>query len=140
MTLKAHKAFTLVEVLFAVVLISTIGMALLKSSSNNSKLMVYNDHKKYFMDKLSIFAINMNDDLHKKTKTFYDLIYGKYKLDDETRKSLKKQRYELFREDVDTITLSDSQEYQKSLVFNIKKYKIQGIHSSFIYSITSDAK
>jgi len=140
MTLKIHKAFTLIEVLFAVVLISMIGMALLKSSSNNSKFMAYNDHKKYFIDKLSIFAINMNDDLHKKTKTFYDLIYGKYKLDDETRKSLKKQRYELFKEDADTVTLSDSQEYQKSLVFNIKKYKMQGIYSSFIYSITSDAK
>lgn len=132
------QAFTLVEVLFAVLLITTIGMALLKSSSNNSKLMVYNTKKKKFIDRFSIFAINMNDDLHKKSKTFYALIYGKYKLDDETRKILNEQKYELTKEDMDTVTIKDSSKYQKSLSFNIKKYKVQGKYSSFVYSIANN--
>jgi hypothetical protein len=135
---KMLQAFTLVEVLFAVLLITTIGMALLKSSSNNSKLMVYNTKKKKFIDRFSIFAINMNDDLHKKSKTFYALIYGKYKLDDETRKILNEQKYELTKEDMDTVTIKDSSKYQKSLSFNIKKYKVQGKYSSFVYSIANN--
>jgi prepilin-type N-terminal cleavage/methylation domain-containing protein len=132
------RAFTLVEVLFAVVLLSVIGMAILQSSSNNSKLMNYSMSKINFIHLSSIFSINMNDDLHNKSKTFYDLIQKKYSLDDETRKELKKVKYTLRSDDIEQIVLQDSDASSNSIIFNIKKHTISGKFNYYDYSMTSD--
>lgn len=132
------KAFTLVEVLFAVVLIATIGLALLQSSSNNTKLMRYSTKKRDFIHKFSIFAINMNEDLHNKSKTLFDLLNNKYSLDDETRRMLKQNTYLLKSENVDTVLLKDSDKADKSLSFTIRKNTMSNQYSAFIYSIKSE--
>jgi len=132
------KAFTLVEVLFSIVLISIIGLALLQSSSNNTKLIGYGTKKRDFIHKFSIFCINMNEDLHNKSKTLYDLLNNKYSLDDKTRKILKQKKYLLKSKAVDTIVLEDSEVIDKGLTFTVNQNKMSDQYTSFIYSIKSE--
>lgn len=131
------KAFTLIEVLFSVVLISMIGYALLVSASNNTKLIAYNENKQEFIQGVSIFAINMNDSLHNKTKSFAEILDDKYKLDDETRKMLKQKEYLLRYKQFDTVVLEDSSVSDMSFSFDIYKESISGKYSAYLYSIKS---
>jgi len=79
----------------------------------------------------------MKDNLHNKSKTLYDLIAKKYSLDDETRKELKKIKYDLRSDDIDQITLKEEEVTSKVLVFSVKKQTISGKYNYFDYSISS---
>ena len=132
-TLK--PAFTLIEVLFSVVLISIIGLALLQSSENNTKLLRYKLKREKFIELSSIFALHMRDELHNKSKTLYDLLQKDYKLDDETRKMLKRKKYLLRADEVDTIHLQNSADAKRSIDLDIKRYSISGKFGYNLYSL-----
>lgn len=131
------KAFTLIEVLFAVVIMSLVGLALLQSSSNNTKLMAYNAQKNSFTQLSSIFMLNMNETLHNSSKTLEEVLNKKYKLDDDTRQMLKEKTY-LFKRDIrDEIALKKTFIPNGGVNFLITKYSMQGDFGAYMYTIES---
>jgi len=142
MTILRHKAFTLVEILVAVVIVGTLGFAILQSIANNTKLIDYTYHKKSFIFASSIFALNMHDANHQNTMSFYELIQGKYLLDDVTRKSLEVKQFDLTHEDEEKVRIEsyiDSNfDVDTNSTIHIKKYKINGEFGTYYYSLKSE--
>lgn len=135
--MQKRKAFTLIEVLFSVFLIATIGMALLQSVSNNTKLMRYTSDKKVFMQRFSMLVNHMGKDKHNKTTDLYELIREKYDLDDDTRAALKKDKYTLLYEEVDSVVLEDSEAGTQQFSFSIAKESMHTENrAAYIYRVS----
>lgn len=134
------KAFTLIEVLFAVVIMSLVGLALLQSSSNNTKFMAYNAKKNSFVHLSSIFMLNINENLHNSSKTLEEVLNKKYKLDDDTRQMLKEKTY-LFKRDMrDEVALKKLFIPKGKVDFLITKYSMQGDFGAYMYTLESKEK
>lgn len=132
-----QKAFTLIEVLFAVAIMSLVGLALLQSSANNTKFMTYHAQKNSFVQLSSIFMLNMNETLHNSSKTLEEVLNKKYNLDDDTRQILKEKTY-LFKRDIrDEIALKKTFIPNGGMKFLITKYSMQGDFGAYMYSIES---
>lgn len=132
-----RKAFTLIEVLFAVMIMSLVGLALLQSSSNNTKLISHNAHKNGFVHLSSIFVLNMDETLHNSSKTLDDLLDKKYKLDDDTRQFFKEKTYLLKRDNIQEVTLRETVVTNESLDFLVTKYSMGGDFGAYMYTIES---
>lgn len=132
-----RKAFTLIEVLFAVIIMSLVGLALLQSSANNTKLIAYNAHKNSFTLLASTFMLNMNDTLHHSTKSLDELLNKKYKFDDNTREFLKDKSLTFERVERDEITLKKTFISNGRLTFIVTKYSMQGDFGAYMYTIES---
>lgn len=88
-TIMNKKAFSLVEVIVAVVLLATVGMTLLKIGTNNQDIILFTQNYAKKTDLFSIPFNHKNQDFHNTTKSLYDFLQGSYDLDDESRKTLK---------------------------------------------------
>ena len=135
---KMRKAFTLIEVLLAVVILSVSGLALLQSAANNTKSIHYMLSKKKFMHLFSIFALNMDETLHNTSKSFEDLLDKKYTLDDDTRRFLKEKRYELRSEAFDKMLLEDPRVSSQSVTFIVQKNSINGDFGAYMYTLKNE--
>ncbi|NWF66105.1 MAG: type II secretion system protein [Campylobacterales bacterium] len=87
------KSFSLIEILVAVAIISVVGLALLQSGANNTKLINYMNEKKEMKELFSIVLLNSNEQWHNREKTLYDFVSKKFNIDDDDiRKELKEIR------------------------------------------------
>jgi prepilin-type N-terminal cleavage/methylation domain-containing protein len=100
-----RKAFTLMEVLVAVMLIAVIGATLLKVSSNNSFLMGYFQQKSHQNSLYSLFVLNSSKEYDKKS-LFLDEVLKNYKInDDDIRQYFKNFKITYKERVVDTLSL-----------------------------------
>jgi competence protein ComGC len=136
---RDKKSFTLVEVLISITIISIVGLALLKLNANSTKMINYLSEKSGTNEHISLFAVNLNEDLHNKKKSLYEIIEKKYNIrNDDVRKALKNKEYNikykeisvtnLLEEDVEDNELVDEnandEESQASLILTISKISI----------------
>lgn len=84
------KSFSLVEILIAAAIISVVGLALLQSGANNTKLINYMNEKKEMRELFSIVLLNSNEEWHNREKRLYDFVEKKFNIDDDDiRRELK---------------------------------------------------
>ncbi len=121
------RGFSLIEVLFAVVLVSTIGLALLQNASNTSSLIQWTLHKSDFMHRVSLVAVHI-DASTQGTMSLENLIGKSYTLDDRTRKVLKDHHVVIDLSSEEKSSLEDSQKLQTQidgkLDFLVKRYSL----------------
>ncbi len=130
-----RKAFTLIEVLVSVSIISIVVLGLLSSSATNGKLSKRLSDKYKQKDEFSIVLLNANKNFHNSQKSLYDFLGKKYKIkNDELKTWLKNKKFEYTDKEFSTMKLLDldieeltNGEYDKSMLpdfaFNIQKVK-----------------
>ena len=131
-----RSGFTLIEVLFAIVLISTMALAMLQSVGNNTKLMGLAKENKRTFHQLSLLSGNADESMHSKEKSLYDLLEKKYDFDDDTRRYLDSIEYEIEVEELDTIDLKIQESNEQSASFLLKRMKFSDEqNSAHVYSL-----
>ncbi len=85
------NAFTLIEVMVAVMIISVVLMAMLQLYSNNTYLLKNLQSKIYFQGIVSLLNQNENYGFETKTTTLYSLIEKEFEVEDELRQKLSAQ-------------------------------------------------
>lgn len=101
-----RKAFTLVEVLIAVVIISIVIAAQLQLFSNNGKLF---ERMRTKIDNALLLTLILGDDTvgFEDSKLFLDELVKPFNVDDALRQRLKAQNSELFYQEVKRIEAGD---------------------------------
>ena len=103
---KAREAFTLIEVMVSVVIISTVIMALLELFSNNSLIFSNLEKKSKINQYLSFMLSNEEYGVEDDKATLYDL-FSEFDLEDDLRRDLKEVKTEIVYQEVDTIDMSE---------------------------------
>ncbi|MDR0579637.1 MAG: prepilin-type N-terminal cleavage/methylation domain-containing protein [Campylobacteraceae bacterium] len=121
------KAFTLVEVLIAVVIVFTAGLGLLSVSANSSQLIGYAKNKSEANMLFSLAILN-NLCTEDTNKNLYDAIKPNFMIkDDKLIIALKEQNLTCDSEEVFDMNLADSKEIEKTIddipkaIFTINK-------------------
>ncbi len=105
-----RSAFTLVEVLVAVVIATIVGAGLLQLNSNYSNLFGQIQKKSSSSEVMSIFGLHADLKYNRTDKTLYDLLEDDYEIEnDDLRKYLKDQKFAYTEHLVDTITLGEEE-------------------------------
>ncbi len=128
-----RRAFTLVEVLVAVTIISVVVIGLLSSNATNAKLSKKLSNQYRHKEQFSIVLLNANERFHNREKSLYDFLATKFNIkNDELRRWLKEQKVSYIDKDFATVKILDldTQDfggYDKSLVpdlaFSIQEVK-----------------
>ncbi len=102
-----RKGFTLIEVMIAVVIISTVIMALLEMFANNIHIFSTLTKKTQINQYSSFFISNPEQGLEKEDAlTLYDLIED-FDVEDELRRELKEVKIKIVYQELETIDMSD---------------------------------
>jgi len=110
---NSKHGFTLIEVMIAVVIISTVIMALLQMFANNTHIFSQLSKKTEINQYSSFFISNPTKGLENiDTLTLYDLI-DDFQIEDSLRQKLKKNKIKIIYQEVETIDMSDFQEEKK---------------------------
>ena len=107
--LKAKNAFTLIEVMIAVVIISTVIMALLTMSGNNTHIFSSFKEKTKINQYASFFIANSEYGYERKT-IFLDNLVSDFDVESDLRRMLKKVKVALTYQIVEQIDMSGFQE------------------------------
>jgi hypothetical protein len=109
------KAFTLVEVLIAVVIVFTAGLGLLSVSSNSSKIIKYAKVKNEANMLFSVAILN-NLCSENTNINLYDAIKSRFRIkDDKLIAALKEQNLVCRSEEVFNMNLADSEEIERTI-------------------------
>ena len=116
--MPTKKAFTLIEVMVSVMIISVVIMALLQMKSNNSHILTslknQNDTNQY----ISLLISNKDYGYEKKTIRL-DTLVKEFNVNDELRKKLKNIKAKVIYNKVNRIDLSEGEEGSSSLILEI---------------------
>ncbi len=145
-----RKAFTLMEVLVAVGIISVVVIGLLSSNSTNGKLSQRLSGQFHEKEQFSIILLNANENFHNTEKSLYDFLEKKFHIKNaDLRRWLKEQKVEYTDKEFSQVKLLDLDEsyfkdiavltggaFDKSslpdLVFNIQKVQASNHKASTI--------
>jgi len=109
---KAKKAFTLIEVMIAVVIISTVIMALITMSGNNTH--IFSTFKnKTEVNQYASFFISNPDYGYENEKVYLDDLLGEFDVESDLRRELKSTQVELNYKEVDRIDMSEFDESEQ---------------------------
>jgi len=145
------KAFTLIEVLVSIVILTTVAVALFEISTNSKNNFSYLSKKADFTTLASIPLMHNDTKYHNSDKDFYEYIRYDYKIkDDDLRRYLKDKKIHYSQEEFSTFSpLSDGEEKQEkkldnkgeeqsmmdfSIIFN-KILVSDKKHSTYVYKI-----
>ena len=137
-----RKAFSLIEVLVSVVILSTVAVLLFEISTNSKNNFSYLSQKGNFITLSSLPIIHSNHKFHNREVEVYEFIKDEYDIkDDELRLYLKDQKVHFTYEEFSTFTPFGDEEIQESgslpnltIVFDkIEVYNKK--QSTFIYKI-----
>lgn len=109
MTKKSfNKAFTLIEVMVAVMIISVVIMALVKMYANNNFLLT--SYKKQIRSNEDLYFLIGNKDygFEDKDTYLYNLVQ-EFDIDDDLRRKLKQTKVKIIYQEVKTMDLSDDE-------------------------------
>ena len=120
------KSFTIIEVVIAVVILSLVGTALLKSAGINLDYFQKVSKKEQFSDFLTIVANHPNKDYNHLTKSLYDFLQNDFFIDDnELLSMLKNTKIKYIETDVKLKLPSlDSNETKNTNSFGIRLKKL----------------
>jgi len=104
-----RKAFTLIEVLVAVMIISVVIMALLKMYADSNHIFSVFKEKTKTNQYSSFLISNKKYGLENKSIHLYDLISG-FKVEDDLRRKLKDKKVEVLYQVVSKIDMRESDE------------------------------
>ncbi len=94
------KAFTLIEVLVSVVILSTVAVLLFEISTNSKNSFSYLSQKAGFTTLSSLALMHNDSKYHNSDKTLFEYIRYDFDIkDDELRKYLKEQKIHYFQEE-----------------------------------------
>lgn len=100
-----RKAFTLIEVLVSVVILSTVAVLLFEISTNSKSNFSYLSQKASFTTLSSLPLIHNNQKYHNSDKTLFDFIRDDFDIkDDEFRKYLKNKKVHYDQEEFATFS------------------------------------
>ncbi len=106
---KARKAFTLIEVMVAVLIISVVIMALFEMQGNNSHFFS-RFYKKIQVNQMVSFFISNKENGFEKRDVYLDDLLSEFNLEDELRRKLKEVKVELDYEELDQISMSEDED------------------------------
>jgi len=136
------KAFTLIEVLVSVVILSTVAVLLFEISTNSKNSFSYLSQKAGFTTLSSLPLMHNNPKYHNSDKTLYEYIRYDFDIkDDDLRKYLKEKKIHYRQEefaDFSPLNESDEEMEQGTDGFTILFDKIQISNkqqSTFLYKI-----
>lgn len=120
-----RKAFTLVEVLIAAVLVSVVVVGLFQSSQNNLLLIDFAKKKEATNEIFSLILLNENEEWNRSEKDLYEFIKDKFDIkNDDLKTYLKNQKVLYSQEEANLIDLSEA--YAEKLL-DIKDENLQNI-------------
>ena len=125
---KARKAFTLIEVMIAVVIISTVIMALIQMYANNTHIFASFKKQAKINQYASVLISNENYGFKNKSIHLYDMVRD-FDIEDDLRRELKETKVKVIYKELRTIDMSEQdsdEEIQTSsgLVLEIGKSTI----------------
>ena len=136
------RAFTLIEVLVSVLILSTVAVMLFQISINSKSNFSYLSKKGDFTTLSSLALMHNDQSLHNSQRTLYDFIRDDYDIkDDELRKYLKEQKVHYEHEEFSTfepLGSSGDKDTNESINFTIVFDKIfvkNKENSTFVYKI-----
>ncbi len=103
---KARDGFTLIEVIVAVVIISTVIMALLQMYANNIHIFSTLNKKTQINQYASFFISNPDIGLENDKIVLYGLV-DDFDLEDDLRRELKNIKAEVIYQELETIDMAD---------------------------------
>jgi len=105
------KAFTLIEIVITVLIISIIGFALLQMKSNTIKSLELLDTRLKVNKYSSFIFSNITKDLHEKQKSVYEFIQDRYNIrDDELIEYLKNKEYRYTQDELFFLNFGENEE------------------------------
>ncbi len=104
--LKQRKAFTLIEVMISVIIISVVIMALLQMFSNNTHIFSSFKEKKKINQYSSFFISNIEIGFEDESTTLHRLI-EEFPLEDDFRRKLKEMKVDILYQELETIDMSE---------------------------------
>ncbi len=108
-----REGFTLIEVMIAVVIISTVIMALLEMFANNTHIFSALTKKTQINQYASFFISNPDVGLEEENSlTLYDLV-SDFPLEDSLRRELKEHKIKIVYQELETIDMSDFEESEE---------------------------
>lgn len=120
-----RKAFTLVEVLIAAVLVSVVVIGLFQSSQNNLLLIDFAKKKEATNEIFSLILLNENEEWNRSEKDLYEFVKDKFDIkNDDLKTYLKNQKVLYSQEEANLIDLSEA--YAEKLL-DIKDENLQNI-------------
>lgn len=109
---KRRPAFTLIEVMVAVLIISIVIVALLQMLSNNTHIFLSLKEKSKINQYASFFVANVDIGFEDDKNNLYKLVED-FPLDDDLRRRLKEEKIEVVYQEVDTIDMSEFQDVEE---------------------------
>ena len=126
-----RDAFSLIEVMIAVIIISVVIMALLQMQGNNMH-MFSAFSKKNRVNQYGSFFIANEDYGHENKTLFLDDLLSEFELEDELRRELKKTKVEILYQEINSIG-GDIEEIDSGRRFEIGKSILKTSDSSSSY-------
>lgn len=104
--LKGRKAFTLIEVMVSVVIISIVILALLQIFANNTHIFLSLKNKTKINQYSSFFMSNIDRGFEDETTVLHRLV-EEFPLEDELRRELKEIKIKIVYQELEKIDMSD---------------------------------
>ena len=104
-----HSAFTLIEVMISVVIISTVIMALLEMYANNTHIFSKINQRTQINQYSTLFIANDDFGLEKKKTNLYELVKD-FDLEDDLRRELKNTKVQIIYQELDKIDMGQFDE------------------------------
>ena len=111
------KAFTLIEIVITVLIISIIGFALLQMQSNTIKSLELLDTRLKVNKYSSFIFSKITKNLHEKHKSVYEFIQDRYNItDDELLEYLKNKEYRYFQEELFFLNFGENEDGENEMM------------------------
>ncbi len=133
--LKAKRAFTLIEVMIAVVIISTVVMALITMSGNNKYAFASYKNKTKVNQYASFFIANPDYGFENE-KVYLDDLLSEFNVESDLRRELKKVKIELKYQKIEQIDMSEFDESdEESIDADSNEQEDKNVNSQLIIEI-----
>ena len=116
--MPTRKAFTLIEVMVSVMIISVVIMALLKMKSNSSHILTSLKQQMGTTQYISLLIANKDYGYEDKSIRL-DALIKEFDVDDKLRRKLKDIKAKVIYNEIETIDLSEDENESSSMILEI---------------------
>ena len=122
--IKAKKAFTLIEVMISVLIVSTVIMALITMNGNNTHIFSSFKKQTQINQYTSFFISNKEYGFEDDSVDLDDLV-SEFDVEDELRKELKEIKVDIIYQIIDEIDMSDFEENEDDSEEDMQEYETE---------------